>query len=119
MPVYHHLGVWKQGEAIVVRFGDHRILDLMTVNKIGDELYSVAERLDCCHLVLNFSSVDRISSLMLGKLLTLKRKMESKGGTLALCEVGPEVREVFAETRLDCILDIRDTEMEALRPLAT
>ena len=40
MLLYHHLGVWKHGNAIVVRFGDHQILDELTVKKITEELYA-------------------------------------------------------------------------------
>ena len=85
--VYHHLGVWKHGNVIVVRFGDHQILDELTVKKIGEELYGVAEREDCRHLVVDFSSVLGLSTLMLGKLLTLRKKMAGKAGRLVLYDV--------------------------------
>ena len=35
--IYHHLGVSKHADRVVVRFGDHRILDELTVKKISDE----------------------------------------------------------------------------------
>jgi len=114
-PVYHQLGVWKHGDVIVVRFGEHQILDELTVKKIGDELYHVADRPDCCHLLLDFASVVGLSSLMVGKLLMLQRKMESKGGKLKLCEVGPELQEVVTSTKLDQVFDIWDSEQDALK----
>lgn len=117
-PIYHHLGVWKRGDVMIVRFGDHRILDEATVNLIGDELYSVADRPDCRHLLLNFAGVAGLSSLMLGKLLILRRKMAAKGGKLKLYDVEPEVQEVFAATELHHLLDIRGSETEALQALA-
>jgi anti-sigma B factor antagonist len=115
MYAYHHLGVWKHGDVIVVRFGEHRMLDELTVSKISDELYAVADRADCHNLLLNFSSVAGLSSVMLGKLLMLQKKMESKGGKLKICEVGSAIQEVFAETKLHQIFDIRDAELDALR----
>ena len=89
MYAYRHLGVWKHGDVLSVRFGEHRILDEATVRMLGDELYAVADRPDCHHLLLNFASVVALSSLMVGKLLMLQRKMVSKGGKLKLCELGP------------------------------
>ncbi len=117
-PVYRHLGVWKEKDVTIVRFGEHRILDELTVNKLGDELYSVADHADCKRLLLNFASVDHLTTLMLGKLLMLRRKMESKGGKFALCELEPRVREVFASTNLDKIVAMYDSEVDAVRALS-
>ncbi len=119
MPTYHHLGVWKHGDAIVVRFGDHQILDELTVKKIAEELYGVAHREDCHHLVLDFSSVLGLSSLMLGKLLMLRKTMSAKGGRLVLCDVTPEVQDVLAGTKLSGILEIMDSEADVLKALAS
>jgi len=118
MPTYHHLGVWKQGDVLVVRFGEHRILDEPTVRKLGEELYGVAERADCHNLLLNFSSVVGLSSLMIGKLLMLQRTMESKGGKLKLCELGAELQEVVSSTKLDQVFDIWEGEQDALKAFA-
>ena len=116
--VYHHLGVWKHGNVIVVRFGDHRILDELTAQKIAEELYGVADREDCHNLALDFSGVLGLSTLMLGRLLTLRKKMASKRGRLVLCDIDPEVQDVLAATKLDTILEIMETEADALNALA-
>ena len=52
--VYRHLGVRKQGDIIVVRFGEHRLLDERAVERLGDELYSVADRADCQEVAAQF-----------------------------------------------------------------
>ena len=112
---YRYLGVWKYGPVIAVRFGEHRILDELTVKRIADELYGVAGRPDCQCLLLNFASVEQLSSLMLGKLLMLRKKMESKGGTIMLCDIGPEVQDVFEATKLAQIFNIHETEIDGVR----
>jgi anti-anti-sigma factor len=118
MSVYRHLGAWKHGDVTVVRFGEHRILDELAVKRIGDELNEIADRADCRNLVLNFASVVGLSSLMLGKLLTLQQKMVSKGGNLMICEIEPEAQEVFVTTKLNHILDISESEDDAIRAFA-
>jgi anti-anti-sigma factor len=118
MSNYHQLGVSKHGDVLVVRFGEHRILDEAVVNRIGNEFYNVADRADCHKLLLNFASVVGLSSLMVGKLLMLQRKMESKGGKLKLCDLGPELKEVVSSTKLDQILDIWDDEQDAVKAFA-
>jgi anti-anti-sigma factor len=115
MSVYHHLGVWEYGSVIAIRFGEHRILDEGTVKKLADELYEVADRRDCQCLVVNLASVVGLSSLMLGKLLMLQRKMASKGGKLILCALGPEVRDLIQSTKLELLFQIEESELDGVR----
>ena len=100
---------------MAVRFGDHRILDELTVKKISDELIGIAEGVKCRHLIVNFTGVRGLSTLMLGKLLMLRRIIAAKGGKLILCEIAPDIECVFVETKLAQIFEIMDTEMDALR----
>ena len=113
-PIYHHLGVSKHEDKTVVRFGDHRILDELTVKKISDELFGVAAGAKCHHLIINFTGVRGLSTLMLGKLLILRKVMAAKGGRLILCEVDPDIECVFVETKLTHIFEIMDMEADAL-----
>jgi len=70
--------------------------------------------LDCQKLVLDFSNVDFLSSAMLGKLISINRKMKEKGGILRLCGVCPNIRLIFKYTDLETILDIRDSQSDAV-----
>ena len=112
-----HLNAREDGPVTVVRFGQHVILDDWAIRDVGNGLYSVAARIGCQHLLLDFSCVVFLGSTMLGKLVTLNKKMHSKGGKLTLFGLGPEVREVFSVTKLDQILDILDGEPEALESI--
>jgi anti-sigma B factor antagonist len=116
--IYHQLAVWKHHDVTVVRFGEHRMLDELTVSKFGDELCHVAEQADCHNLLLNFAGVVGMSSLMVGKLIMLQRKIVARGAKLKLCDVGPELQEVVTATQLDQIFDIWDSEQDALKALA-
>lgn len=116
--LYRHLGVWREGDVTVVRFGDHHILDEMTVGKLGDELYGIATRPDCAKLLISFVGVEHLTSLMLGRLLMLKRRMEAKPGRFMLCEMEPVVYEIFTTTHLHEILEIHESLGEALAAMA-
>lgn len=119
MFIYRNLVVWKHGDVSVVRFGEHRMLDELTVKRIIDELNEIAHRADCQNLVLNFAGVVGVSSLMPEKLLTIQHIMAMQGGRLKLCGIEPEVQEVFTTTELDHILDIRESEDDAIRAFAS
>ena len=82
MPAYHYLGVRNDGAVIVVHFGKCRVLDIVTADQIGDDLYRLADESECRNLLLNLSGITGLSSVMLGKLLVLRKKMECKRGNL-------------------------------------
>jgi anti-sigma B factor antagonist len=115
---YCHLEVAKNGNVIVVRLGRHRVLDELTANKISGELLGMVDRPDCQRLLLDFSDVAQLSSTMLTTLVKLHRRMVPKGEKLRLCGLNPQLRSVFATTRLDCLFDIIDIEAKVLTPVA-
>jgi anti-sigma B factor antagonist len=112
------LDLQRHGDVIVVHFGKQRLLDQSAVETTSNGLYSVAGRADCRNYLLNFANIVGLSGSMLEKLLLLKQKVESKGGKLKLCQVGPEIREVFTATRLGQGFDIWDKEEDALKAFA-
>jgi anti-sigma B factor antagonist len=109
-----HLRVERNADALVVHFLDQRIHADDAITGLGMEVYAVADRPDCRKLVLNFSDVEFLSSAMLGKLVIVKRKVSEKSGVLRLCEMCPNIRLIFKLTCLDQILDIRETEADAI-----
>jgi anti-sigma B factor antagonist len=65
-------------------------------------------------LLLNFSSVEFLSSAALGKLITLDKRVKAHGGLLKLSNIRPEIFEVFAITKLNRLFDIKEDEADAL-----
>ena len=110
MSAFLHLDVTQGGGEFFVRFRDHAIaFEVPAV--VGEELDSVAAQEECRRLILDFSGVDLLTSEMLERLITLNKSMRQKGATLTLCNMCPYVREVFAVTNLDTILQIQQTEV--------
>jgi anti-sigma B factor antagonist len=48
-------------------------------------------------------------------LVTLNKKIKAAGGKLVLCNIDPQIREVFEITKLDKLFVIRGEEQEALQ----
>jgi len=113
MPEHRHLQVTKHGDVFVLRFVDQKLVDSLAI-EIGEELFSVADQKDCKNVLLNFSGVDHLCSAILGKLLSLNRRMNRKGGKLRACEIAPSLRSVFTWT----VLDTTETEAKGLRAFA-
>ena len=51
---------------------------------------------------------------ILGKLITLDKKVKAHGGKLKLSNIRPEIYEVFVMTHLNKLFDIKDDEADAL-----
>ncbi len=102
------------GEVSVVRFVDRKILDEANIQELGTELFRLVEQDQRKNLLLNFASVEFLSSAALGKLITLDKKVKAHGGRLKLSNIRPEIYEVFAITKLNKLFDIKDEEADAL-----
>jgi len=108
------LEVSEVGDVTVVHFRDQRIIDDLGIQETGQELLQLVDGEGRKKLLLNFSVVGFMSSAALGKLITLNKKVKAGGGVLKMCNIRPEILEVFAITRLDRLFDIKKDEPEAL-----
>jgi anti-sigma B factor antagonist len=105
------------GDVTVVRFVDRKILDVTNIHELGRELFQLVEEQNRKKLLLNFSTVEFLSSETLGELIKLEKKVKQHTGKLVLTNIKPEIYEVFAITRLNKLFDIRDDEPEGLAAL--
>lgn len=114
MGVHRRLELSDVGDVTVVRFVDRKILDEANIQELGFELFRLVEDDHRQKLLLNFSTVEFLSSAALGKLITLDKKVKAHGGKLKLSNIRPEIYEVFAITKLNKLFDIKDDEADAL-----
>jgi anti-sigma B factor antagonist len=112
--MHARLEVAEVGEVTIVRFNERKILDAAAIEELGEELFALVEEDNRKKLLLNFTGVEFLSSAALNKLIILDKKVKANGGRLKLCQVRPEIAEIFAITRLDRLFDIRDEEKTAL-----
>ena len=114
MSEQQRLNVSEVGDVTVVRFVDQKILDEAKIQQLGKELFDLVEVDGRSKILLNFTSVEFLSSAALGKLITLDKKIKGQGGALKLSNIRPEIYEVFAITKLNKLFDIKDDEVDAL-----
>jgi anti-sigma B factor antagonist len=114
MAAQRHLQVSQVGDVTVVRFIDRKILDETNIQELGQELFQLVEEEGRKKLLLNFASVEFLSSAALGKLITLDKKVKAVSGKLKLSNIRAEIYQVFAITKLNKLLDIKPEEADAL-----
>lgn len=108
------LEVSEVGDVTVVSFRDQRILEDLAIQEIGLEFTELVQSQGRTKIVLNFSAVAFMSSAALGKLISFNKLIKGKEGVLVMCDIRPEIREVFEITRLDRLFTIKESEKEAL-----
>src|SRR3984893_2755564 len=114
-PKRRPLAVEDIGEVTVVNFTDKKILDEQNIQIIGEQLFSLVDDLGRRKLLLNFSNVEYLSSAALGKFITLNKKVNAAGGRLILCNIDPQIYEVFEITKLNKLFNIQKEEQAALQ----
>jgi len=96
------------------------LVDLPQEPEMGDELKTVTEMVrdrGNCEVVIDFSSVDIITSSSLSKLLKLRKLLGDCGHRLIFCNVAAATKGIFTVTGLDGIFEIVDDKFVALASL--
>jgi anti-sigma B factor antagonist len=101
-------------DVAVIKFLDRRILDDPTIQAIADQLFGLVDNENQRKLLLNFEGVDYMSSAALGKLINLHKKLTALKGKVAMCNLIPQIVEVFTITKLDRMFKIFPNEEAAL-----
>jgi len=114
MAEHARVRISEVGMVTVVHFVDRKIIDEGNIQELGKELFALVEEDNRKSVLLNFTTVEFLSSAALGKLITLEKKMKAHGGKLKLCNIRPDIYEVFQITRLNNLFDIKKDQQEAL-----
>ena len=69
------------------------------------------------NIIINFKKLNFISSTGLRVLLLCAKRTKEIGGSLQICEANGDVQSVFDISAFDRVLDIYDTEEDALRAI--
>jgi anti-sigma B factor antagonist len=103
------------GDVTVVNFIDRKILDEQNIQKIGEDLFSLVDELGRKKILLNFGNVEYLSSAALGKFISLNKKVQMASGKLVLCNIDPQIYEVFEITKLNKLFNMQKDEQSALQ----
>lgn len=108
------LNVTESNGINIVSFNDRNILEEANIQAIGDEVSVLIDREPVPKLLIDFESVEHLSSAALGTLITINNKIRQKGGQLRLANIDPQIYEVFIITKLNKLFQIHDTREQAL-----
>lgn len=87
-----------------------RDLDMATLPVLVDDLFEIVQESGKPNLYLDFSKVQMIVSVVLGKLIAMHEKLREHAGRLVVVGLDPVHYAIFEATRLTEMLDIRRRE---------
>jgi anti-anti-sigma factor len=115
-PAYPHgLQAEQVGDVTIVSFAERELLDELMIQKLGEQLLSLAAGVERRRLLVNLGGVERFSTMMLAKLIALHMKVKHAGGRLIVCRIDPRIYEIFRIFNFRRLIPIYQAEPEALQ----
>jgi anti-sigma B factor antagonist len=96
--------VENSGNVKIITFKGNEVRDVENV--LAKELQGCVEDLKGCHLLLDFTHVEYLTSVELGTLIGLHKRVKDSGGRLTLFNLNAQVYEIFTVTHLQTYLGI-------------
>ena len=109
------LVVQTLGDVVVVDLGSTTVLDAPTIEAVGKRLYELVDKQAQRKIILDFSQVRFLSSMILGVLIRLRKRAEAIHGRVVICGLRPELHKVFKISKLDRLFEFYSNEEEALK----
>jgi len=97
----------------LVRVQSGAIREEREVEVLGQALLALTEE-PGQRIVLSFLGVANLTSMVLGKLIQVHKRLAESGGEIRLADIHPQIFEVFRITRLDKLFRVYNHEREAL-----
>ncbi len=109
----------EHGDVLVVRFRMRLLNDEENIEQLGQELFSLVEQANWLKLVLDLSDVEYLTSSVLGKLITLHRKLHRSQGKMVLFGLSAGVDAILRTSKLLTYFAVAENRDAAIAQLAT
>jgi anti-sigma B factor antagonist len=114
-----YITVEEQGDVLVVAFKSRMLNDEENIEQLGQELFALVEQSQWLKLVINLSSVEYLTSSVLGKLITLHRKLHRIKGKMVLFGLSEGVDSILRTSKLETYFTIAENRDAAIALVAS
>ena len=104
----------QMSEIRVIFIDTERLLDGPAIDQCYREIIEVLEKTEEKHALLHFGRVTFMSSAALGMLIRINKKCAEYKIMLKLCNIAPDIRQVFKITGIDKVLEIHADASQAM-----
>ena len=113
--VYKHVSVNDVNGVAVVDFVNSKLMFAAeVVEEIGGELNGLLKDRGYTKILLDFTNVQYVSSMMLANLAKLEQQVEQVKGQLELCGLGPILKDTFRIGHFERVFSVYDDAESAL-----
>ena len=109
----------EHGDVLVVRFKMRLLNDEENIEQLGQELFSLVEQANWLKMVLDLTNVEYLTSSVLGKLITLHRKLHRSQGKMVLFGLSDGVDAILRTSKLLTYFAIAENRDAAIALLAS
>ncbi len=105
------------GDVVVVRFRVDRLTDEDNIEQLGHELFALVDQYQRSKILLDLAGINLVSSSVLGKLITLHRRLHRGEGKLVIGNPGEYMTEILKTSRLHDYFHVAANRVIALQML--
>lgn len=109
----------EHGDVLVVSFKTRVLNDEENIEQLGQELFSLVEQANWLKLVLDLTNVEYLTSSVLGKLITLHRKLHRCQGKMVLFGLSEGVDAILRTSKLLTYFAVAENRDAAIAQLAS
>ena len=109
----------EHGDVLVVSFKMRLLNDEENIEQLGQELFSLVEQANWLKLVLDLTNVEYLTSSVLGKLITLHRKLHRSQGKMVLFGLSEGVDAILRTSKLLTYFAVAENRDAAIAQLAS
>jgi anti-anti-sigma factor len=104
----------SSGDILTVVLTDAKILDTAQINDIHQEMAKVIGEIQERNMLLDFREVKFLSSAALGMLILVNKTCKERKINLKLCNIAPDIVQVFKITGMNKVFSICKTTEDAI-----
>ena len=109
----------EHGDVLVVSFKMRLLNDEENIEQLGQELFALVEQTNWLKLVLDLTNVEYLTSSVLGKLITLHRKLHRSQGKMVLFGLSEGVDAILRTSKLLTYFAVAENRDAAIAQLAS
>jgi anti-sigma B factor antagonist len=102
------------GDILTIFLTDPKILDAPLIDQIHQDMLKILGETKQRNVVLDFREVQFLSSAALGMLILINKKCKEQKINLKLCNIKPEIAQIFKITGMNKVFAIYKTADDAL-----
>jgi anti-anti-sigma factor len=110
----NYLNKKVENDILILEFTVATILDPLSIESVWKELTDRLQQSCRNKVIIDFSSIEFVSSGLLGVLLTFRSMGQAKSFSVKLCGLNKAMKKVFSETELDGLFRIHHSQRSAI-----